>query len=108
MLISPCTCGVAYFTTYLRPFWMYRPRAVVLLTSIPIILAGQNIGTGEVSGGLYIALAAFGQLLPHVGQYLLMIIVFFSRSIVKRVIVSESLLTLRRCLISGKQPISLG
>ena len=50
---------------------------VCTLTSIPIILAGQNIGTGEVSGGLYIALGAFGQLLPHVGQYLLMIIVFF-------------------------------
>ena len=50
---------------------------VCTLTAIPIIIAGQNIGTGEVSGGLYIALGAFGQLIPHVGQYLLMAIVFF-------------------------------
>lgn len=50
---------------------------VCTLTAIPIIIAGQNIGTGEVSGGLYIALGAFGQLIPHVGQYLLMTIVFF-------------------------------
>ncbi len=49
---------------------------VCTLTAIPIIMAGQSLGTGEVSGGLYIALGAFGQLIPHVGQYLLMAIVF--------------------------------
>ena len=53
---------------------------VCTLTSIPIILAmtGQLGGnTTEGVKGLSIALGAFDQLLPHVGQYLLMVIVFF-------------------------------
>lgn len=49
---------------------------VCTLTSIPIIMAINSI---EVEGvkGLYIALNSFGTLLPGVGQYLLMVIVFF-------------------------------
>lgn len=49
---------------------------VCTLTSIPIIMALNSI---EVEGvkGLYIALNAFGELLPGVGEYLLMMIVFF-------------------------------
>ncbi len=50
---------------------------VCTLTAVPIIIAGQSIGTGQVTGGLQIALTAFGTLIPYVGQYLLMIIVFF-------------------------------
>lgn len=49
---------------------------VCTLTSIPIIMAIDGI---EVDGvkGLYIALNSFAALLPGVGQYLLMVIVFF-------------------------------
>ncbi len=50
---------------------------VCTLTAMPILIAGDHVGTGEVSGGLYVALSAFGKLIPHVGQYLLMAIVFF-------------------------------
>jgi AGCS family alanine or glycine:cation symporter len=49
---------------------------VCTLTSIPIIMAGNYAGLADVKG-LYVALGAFGQLLPGVGQYLLMVIVFF-------------------------------
>ena len=49
---------------------------VCTLTSIPIIMAGNYVGLTDVKG-LYVALGAFGQLLPGVGQYLLMVIVFF-------------------------------
>ncbi|MBO4871125.1 MAG: amino acid carrier protein [Muribaculaceae bacterium] len=48
---------------------------VCTLTSIPILLAGQFTGMEGVKG-LYIALNSFGTLLPGVGQYLLMAIVF--------------------------------
>lgn len=48
---------------------------ICTLTAIPIILAGQYVGAEGVKG-LYIALNSFGALLPGVGQYLLMAIVF--------------------------------
>ncbi len=48
---------------------------VCTLTAIPILIAGNYVGVGDVKG-LYIALGSFGQLLPY-GQYLLMAIVFF-------------------------------
>ena len=53
---------------------------VCTLTSIPIILAmnGELGGhTTEGVKGLAIAMGSFNTLLPHVGQYLLMVIVFF-------------------------------
>ncbi len=49
---------------------------VCTLTAIPILIAGNYVGVTDVKG-LYIALGAFGQMLPGVGQYLLMVIVFF-------------------------------
>lgn len=49
---------------------------VCTLTAIPILIAGNYVGVEEVKG-LNIALGAFGKLLPGVGQYLLMAIVFF-------------------------------
>ena len=49
---------------------------VCTLTAIPILIAGNYVGVTEVKG-LYVALGSFGQLLPGVGQYLLMVIVFF-------------------------------
>ena len=49
---------------------------VCTLTSIPILLAGQYTGVEGVKG-LYIALNSFGVLLPGVGHYMLMIMVFF-------------------------------
>lgn len=49
---------------------------VCTLTAIPILLAGQYTGVEGVKG-LYIALNSFGALLPGVGQYLLMVMVFF-------------------------------
>ena len=52
------------------------PGIVCTLTAIPIILAGNYAGVDGVKG-LYIALGSFGNLLPGVGQYLLMVIVFF-------------------------------
>lgn len=48
---------------------------VCTLTAIPILIAGNYVGVGDVKG-LYIALGSFGALLP-MGQYLLMAIVFF-------------------------------
>ena len=48
---------------------------VCTLTAIPILIAGQYTGVEGVKG-LYIALNSFGALLPGVGQYLLMAIVF--------------------------------
>lgn len=48
---------------------------VCTLTAIPILIAGNYVGITDVKG-LFIALGAFGQLLPF-GQYLLMAIVFF-------------------------------
>ena len=48
---------------------------VCTLTAIPILIAGNYVGVTDVKG-LFIALGAFGQLLPF-GQYLLMAIVFF-------------------------------
>ena len=48
---------------------------VCTLTAIPILLAGQYAGVEGVKG-LYIALNSFGALLPGIGQYLLMAIVF--------------------------------
>lgn len=48
---------------------------VCTLTAIPILLAGQYVGMTDVKG-LFIALNSFGSLLPGVGQYLLMAIVF--------------------------------
>ena len=49
---------------------------VCTLTAIPILMA-RNYRDVEGIKGLYIALGAFGTLIPHVGQYLLMIIVLF-------------------------------
>ena len=49
---------------------------VCTLTSIPIIMAIDSIDVEGVKG-LYVALNAFGNLLPGVGHYLLMAIVFF-------------------------------
>ncbi len=48
---------------------------VCTLTAIPILIAGNYVGVTDVKG-LFIALGAFGQLLPF-GQYMLMAIVFF-------------------------------
>ncbi len=48
---------------------------VCTLTAIPILIAGNYVDMDGVKG-LYIALGAFGKLLPY-GQYLLMVIVFF-------------------------------
>ena len=48
---------------------------VCTLTAIPILLAGNYVGL-EDPKGLYVALGAWGQLLPGIGHYLLMIIVF--------------------------------
>lgn len=48
---------------------------VCTLTAIPILIAGNYVGVTDVKG-LFIALGAFGQLLPF-GQYFLMAIVFF-------------------------------
>ncbi len=50
---------------------------ICTLTAIPIIIAGNYIGVGNDPKGLAIALGAWEQLLPHIGHYLLMIIVFF-------------------------------
>ncbi len=50
---------------------------VCTLTAIPILIAGNYAGLGGDVKGLYVALGSFGQLLPGVGQYLLMAIVFF-------------------------------
>jgi len=49
---------------------------VCTLTSIPILIAGNYVGLSDPKG-LYVALGAWGQLLPGIGQFLLMIIVFF-------------------------------
>lgn len=49
---------------------------VCTLTSIPILIAGNFTGLTDPKG-LYVALGAWGQLLPGIGQYLLMVIVFF-------------------------------
>ena len=49
---------------------------VCTLTAIPIIIAGNYTGLTDPKG-LYIALGAWGQLLPGVGHLLLMTIVFF-------------------------------
>ena len=48
---------------------------VCTLTAIPILIAGNYSGQGDVKG-LYVALNTYGDLLPGIGQYLLMIIVF--------------------------------
>jgi len=49
---------------------------VCTLTAIPILIAGNYVGLTDPKG-LYVALGAWGQLLPGIGQLLLMIIVFF-------------------------------
>jgi len=49
---------------------------VCTLTSIPIIIAGNYVGLQDPKG-LYVALGAWGQLLPGIGHLLLMVIVFF-------------------------------
>ena len=49
---------------------------VCTLTAIPIIIAGNYVGSGEIKG-LYIALNSFDALLPGYGHYLLMVIVLF-------------------------------
>lgn len=48
---------------------------VCTLTAIPILIAGNYLGVTDMKG-LYIALGAFGSLLPY-GEYLLMVVVFF-------------------------------
>lgn len=48
---------------------------VCTLTAIPILMARNYVDVEGIKG-LYIALGAFGTLIPHVGQYLLMVIVF--------------------------------
>ena len=48
---------------------------VCTLTAIPILIAGNYVGLQDPKG-LYVALGAWGQLLPGIGQYLLMAIVF--------------------------------
>ena len=50
---------------------------ICTLTAIPIIIAGNYIGVGNDPKGLAIALGAWQQLIPNIGHYLLMIIVFF-------------------------------
>lgn len=49
---------------------------VCTLTAIPILIAGNYVGLSDPKG-LYVALGAWGQLLPGIGHYLLMTIVFF-------------------------------
>lgn len=49
---------------------------VCTLTAIPIIIAGNYVGSEEIKG-LYIALNSFDALLPGYGHYLLMVIVLF-------------------------------
>lgn len=49
---------------------------VCTLTSIPIIIAGNYVGLTDPKG-LYVALGAWGQLLPGLGHLMLMTIVFF-------------------------------
>ena len=49
---------------------------VCTLTSIPIIIAGNYVGLSDPKG-LFVALGAWGQLLPGIGHLLLMVIVFF-------------------------------
>ena len=49
---------------------------VCTLTSIPIIIAGNYVGLTDPKG-LYVALGAWGQLLPGLDHMLLMVIVFF-------------------------------
>ena len=49
---------------------------VCTLTSIPIIIAGNYVGLDDPKG-LFVALGAWGQLLPGIGHLLLMVIVFF-------------------------------
>ena len=49
---------------------------ICTLTAIPIIIAGNFVNVNEPKG-LEIALGAWGQLIPHIGHYLLMVIVFF-------------------------------
>lgn len=49
---------------------------VCTLTAVPIIIAGNYAGGGEIKG-LYIALNSFDALLPGCGHYLLMVIVLF-------------------------------
>ena len=49
---------------------------ICTLTAIPIIIAGNYVGQTDPKG-LEIALGAWGQLLPGIGHYLLMVIVFF-------------------------------
>ena len=49
---------------------------VCTLTSIPIIIAGNYVGLDDPKG-LFVALGAWGQLLPGIGHLLLMTIVFF-------------------------------
>ena len=49
---------------------------VCTLTSIPIIMAGNYVSLTDPKG-LYVALGAWGQLLPGIGHLLLMVIVFF-------------------------------
>ena len=49
---------------------------VCTLTAIPILIAGNYTGLDDPKG-LFVALGAWGQLLPHVGHILLMVIVFF-------------------------------
>ena len=48
---------------------------VCTLTAIPILMA-HNFDAVEGIKGLYIALGAFETLIPHIGSYLLMVIVF--------------------------------
>lgn len=48
---------------------------VCTLTAIPILIAGNYVGLTDPKG-LYVALGAWGQLLPGIGHYLLMAIVF--------------------------------
>lgn len=49
---------------------------VCTLTAIPILIAGNYTGLGEIKG-LFIALNSFESLLPGYGHYLLMVIVLF-------------------------------
>ena len=49
---------------------------VCTLTSIPIIIAGNYVGLTDPKG-LYVALGSYETLLPGVGHYMLMAIVFF-------------------------------
>lgn len=49
---------------------------VCTITAIPIIIAGNYVGVDDPKG-LAIALGAWQQLIPNIGHYLLMVIVFF-------------------------------